>query len=700
MKKFFSLIAVAILTILCVQATPISQQEAATVCHHFLLQKNVNGFTQSTDFQYYKTEFYQGTAYCHIFKCNPVGFVVISASDHFDPIICYSFESDYQPNAAFDFAMDKYAKMVTYCEKNDHDFTAEVPARWQRYLDSNFSAEPMRGIPVVGPLVLSKWNQDMYFNTYCPWDIHASYGCDGRVYTGCVSTAMGQVMNYHGHPYSGLLGSSYIAGPYGRYTVKFFEQTYNYNAMPNRPVSYANEMAKLIHHCGVAVQMGYTTQGSGAQSVSAADAMKRHFKYDSATINYRAAYDTSISYWHNALKSELNLRRPLYYAANDGQGGHAFVVDGYDEDDKFHVNWGWGGSSDGYFTISDNNPYDMCGYIYDAEIIRFAYPMTDAPGVITGTNRLDASCGTFYSNMPTIDYAPNMDTRWLLSAPDANKYVLHFDRFNTEQDADIVTIYNGGTVESGVYASFCGSTIPGDVTINADEVLVTFTTDGQNQYPGFQVSYNATTAAPYCNDVTITTPGPTTITDGSGDAHYRNNTVCNWNINVPNMSRCYFSFPQIELGSGDFIEIYDKTTTPATLLERIDNQNFPSQDVLSYSKGKMAVRFVADNWDVNNGFTMTIESVTGVNDYAGVNELNVYPNPVSDVLNVNFVTADAENIGIAIVDMNGKIVEKRNYQHLGGLFKESLNVSELADGIYFLRIQTAQGTTMEKFIRQ
>lgn len=699
MKKLFTLIAAVMLTIVAVHATPISQQEASTVCRNFLLQKNVNGYTQSVDFQYYKTEFYEGTAYCHIFRCNPVGFVVISASDHFDPIICYSFESDYQPNAAFDFAMDKYAKMVTYCEKNDRDFTADVPGRWQNYLTDNFQVEPMRGT-AVAPLVLSKWNQDMFFNTYCPWDIHANYGCDGRVYTGCVSTAMGQVMNYHGHPYTGLGGSSYIPAPYGRYTVKFFEQTYNYNAMPNHPSAYANEMAKLIHHCGVAVQMGYTTQGSGAHSVNAADAMKNHFKYDSAMINYRAMYDTAISNWHNALKSELDLRRPLYYAANDGNGGHAFVVDGYDENGKFHVNWGWGGSSDGYFTISDNNPSDMCGFIYDAEIIRFVYPMTDAPGVITGTNVLDAATGTFYSNMPTIDYAPNMETQWLLAAPDASKYVLHFDRFSTEANADFITIYNGETVASGIAASFCGSTVPGDVTVNSDKVLVVFTSDAQNQYPGFQISYTATTAAQYCQDQTITTPGPVTITDGSGDNQYRNNSVCTWNINVPNMSRCYFSFPQIELGSGDFIEIYDKGTTPATLLERIDNNNFPTSDVLTYDKNKMSVRFVADNWSVGNGFTMTIESVTAVNDYAGVSDLSVFPNPASDVLNVNFLTTNAENVSLQIVDMSGKMIENRNYQHIGGLFEETLNVNDLAKGIYFLKIQTEQGTTMQKFIRQ
>ena len=695
MKKTFTFFAALLMLVVSMQAHPVTQEQAATVCRNFLAQKQANHAVESTEFQYLKTAFHNGEAYAYIFRCLPVGYVAISASDHFDPVVCYSFESDFLSNPGFDFAMEAYGNIITYQERIGKDFTDEVAARWQHYLAADFSAEPTRAV-VVSPLITTKWNQGLYFNTYCPWDIH---GDDGRVVTGCVATAMSQVMNYHGHPYTGLGGSSYIPQPYGRQTVRFFEQTYNYNAMPKVPSGYSNEMAKLLYHCGVAVQMGYSAGGSGAHSVTAAEAMRRHFKYDSAWICPRHLYD-SIHEWHNALKTELDLRRPIYYSANNGQGGHAFVVDGYDEDSKFHVNWGWGGSGDSYFTISDNNPSDMMSYIYNAEAIRLAIPVTDAPGACHGSYRIDAANGTFYSGMPTRNYDPDTECQWMIAAPEASRYTFHFDRFETEENNDVLTIYNGPSVSDGVAGSFSGSTIPSNVTVNADSVLVTFTTDGQNQYKGFQISYNTITASQYCSDATINSAGPTTITDGSGDNPYRNNTVCTWTINVPNMSHCYFSFPQLEFGSGDFVEIYNATTTPATLLHRFDNQNYPESDVLSFNYGKMKVRFVADNWDVDNGFAITVEPVTAVNDYAGVSELRIYPNPVSNVLNINFFSEKSQPVTCTITDMSGRTVKSIQYQHNGGLFEEKMEVNELAKGIYMLRIQTDEGCSVEKFIHE
>ena len=280
MKKTLSFFAALLLMSLTLSAAQVTQEQATTVCRHFLMQKQANHNVENIDFQYLKTSFHNGEAFAYVFRCMPVGFVVISASDHFDPVVCYSFESDYLSNAGFDFAMGAYGNIITYHERMGKDFNDGVASRWQHYLNPAFTAEPTRDV-VVPALLTTRWNQGTYFNTYCPYDIH---GDDGRVVTGCVATAMSQVMNYHGHPYSGLGGSSYVPQPYPRLTVKFYEQTYNYNAMPNVPGGYSNEMAKLMLHCGVAVQMGYSAGGSGAHSVTAAEAMRRHFKYDSARV--------------------------------------------------------------------------------------------------------------------------------------------------------------------------------------------------------------------------------------------------------------------------------------------------------------------------------------------------------------------------------------------------------------------------------
>ena len=694
MKKI-TLLFTALLMITMAVAAPVSKENATLVCKNFLTYKSANGTAIPGEMKFYKTEYFNQMPVYHVFTIGNSGFVVVSASDRFEPIVAYSFESFYTSNPSFDFAMDAYAHWIFDCESKDKDFRSNVPERWQYWAAPDFSPKPTRAV-VVEPLVTSKWNQMRFFDTYCPYDENWRARC----VTGCVATAMSQVMNYYSHPLRGKSGTSYVPGIYDRITIYFRDQTYNFNAMPNSPTNYANEMAKLLYHCGVSVQMGYTPSGSGANSVEAVDALKSFFKYDaSAWLCPRALFDMdSIQQWHNVLKSELDLRRPLYYSANDGQGGHAFVVDGYDDQNLFHVNWGWGGASDGYFTISDNNPSDMNGYIYDADIIRSCFPGQEAPTPCTGFTRIDASTGRFNSGLPTANYSPNSDCSWLLAAPEASKYVLHFDRLNTEAGADFVNIYNGPTEQSGLALQIAGNNIPPDVTVIADSVLVTFTSDAQNEYSGFQISFTAQTATPYCsNSVNITTDGVTVIEDGSGDAPYRNNTVCEWNITTPDMHHFYLSFTDLELGRGDYVEVYNSTSNPPKLYKRFDVNNWPSPvETCNFGKGR--ILFVADNWDVDGGFRMTCQTVTSVNDYAGLSNLNIYPNPANDLLNVEFVKDQAGDIRCQLVDMNGKMLMNQSYPHEGGLFSKSINVSNYATGIYFLRIQTAEGTTVEKVI--
>lgn len=702
MKKLF--LFVILCAVATVFATPVTKDEAATVCRNFLAQKVANGQISDADFYYYKTEFWDNTPVYHIFKMAGTGFVTIAASDHFEPVISYSFESDYLPNPASTFIMEAYSRWIVECEKENVSYKG-VAEKWQKYLSEDFVAEPSRS-GSVGPLVTTKWNQDTYFNTYCPWD---SRGPDQHVYTGCVATAMAQVMNYHGHPYTGLLGSSYIPDPaYGRLTVYFRDYHYYFGANPNVPTGYSNEMAKLIYHCGVSVQMGYTPFGSGAHSVSAMEALSRYFKYDSARLVPRGLFD-NLEGWYHAMKIDLDRRCPLYYSANDGTGGHAFILDGYDEDDKFHINWGWGGYSDGYYVVVDNfiedeeqNPGHHMGYILDADCGRFVFPVTDAPGACTGHQRNTASTGTIRSGEPTKLYAANADCSWMLAAPEVSRYNLKFDRLETEENVDIVTIYNGPTVESGIAGTYSGTTVPtGMISINADSVLVTFTSNGENQMHGFQISYSTVGTNQYCPaSQDITSEGIFEISDGSGDAPYRNNSICTWNIKPTGMHRCYFSFPMLRFGEGDFVEIYDATTTPNTLLYRYDNRNYPAQDVLTLQYGKLKVRFVADNWDVNDGFLMTVQTVTAVNDYSGISDLKVFPNPATDQLNINFVVENGTSINCKILDVTGKLLYNKQMESEGGLVEQSVNVSDFAKGIYFLRIETSKGTTIEKFVKE
>ncbi|MCX6308025.1 MAG: C10 family peptidase, partial [Bacteroidia bacterium] len=167
---------------------------------------------------------------------------------------------------------------------------------------------------------------------------------------------MAQIMKYHRWPVTGIGTHSYTDANYGNQSVDFSKTTYNWDNMLGSYTSGGTSdqnsaVATLIYQCGVAVDMAYSTTSSSSFSSKAAEALVNHFGYDTEIQRYERPYYTS-SEWNNLIKKELNNARPVYFSANSDAGGHAFVCDGYDSNSLFHINWGWGGSSNGYFELS------------------------------------------------------------------------------------------------------------------------------------------------------------------------------------------------------------------------------------------------------------------------------------------------------------------------------------------------------------
>src|SRR5574344_318312 len=184
MKKTTFLLFCAFVMSWTLSARSVENNEATIVCRNFLTAKNVNPICTLV-----KTEYKDNIPVYHIFQTEKQGFVIISASDFFDPIVAYSFESDFVSNPAVDFTMDIYAKLIAYCEKNQVAYTDEVAERWHYYLENDFTPQLNRAV-VVTPLLSTNWNQDKFHNTYCPWDVQAGSGYDYRVPAGCVAIAI------------------------------------------------------------------------------------------------------------------------------------------------------------------------------------------------------------------------------------------------------------------------------------------------------------------------------------------------------------------------------------------------------------------------------------------------------------------------------------------------------------------------------
>ena len=220
----------------------------------------------------------------------------------------------------------------------------------------------------VGPLLTTTWNQAPYYNDLCPEHANAYY-YGGRCPSGCVATAMAQVMKYWEHPTTGYGRHAYMCQVASDSLVaEFGETTYDWDNMPNALTGSSSDaqveaVATLMYHCGVAVEMDYNYYASGAQvsttsiyfDPSAMTALVEHFKY-APTIKSVSRNDFGSAAWDSVLRTELDASRPILFSGESATAGHAFVCDGYDDDNFFHINWGWGGVYDGYFPMGGLDP--------------------------------------------------------------------------------------------------------------------------------------------------------------------------------------------------------------------------------------------------------------------------------------------------------------------------------------------------------
>jgi hypothetical protein len=187
--------------------------------------------------------------------------------------------------------------------------------------------------------------------------------CPGGSASGCVPTAMSQIMKYWNYPTKGSGLYSYNHTTYGTLSANFGNTTYQWASMPNIVSSSNSAVATIMYHAGVSIRANYSTSGTGAYVISALSpytncaeyAFKTYFGYKSTLQGVQRSSYTDAN-WITLLKNELNASRPILYAGYGDGGGHAFIFDGYDNSNYFHVNWGWGGYYDGYFSVNSLDP--------------------------------------------------------------------------------------------------------------------------------------------------------------------------------------------------------------------------------------------------------------------------------------------------------------------------------------------------------
>ena len=368
MKKLFLLVGFLALTLTSVIAGPVDQQKAQQLGSRFLgttaaaqrgadVQLNLVSVTFSRS----------GTDFYAFNVRGGNGFVIVAGDDRVKPILAYSTTGSYNPqdvSEGFAYMLNSYREEIHYVREHNLSATPDIIAEWDAVMESGQINPGRTARAVVGPLCQTIWNQNFPYNSQCPEDPE---GSGGYVYAGCVATAMGQAMKFWDYPERGTGSHTYYPEGYASQTANFGETDYHFELMPLALDSTSTEedyfyIAQFLHHCGIAVDMQYSGHGSGAYSFDVITALNNYFGYtcddDLPTLSFWGFNWYTNEQWAQMLKDGgLDENLPLYYSGSDdnGAGGHAFVCDGYDENDYFHFNWGWSGRDDAWCPIGALN---------------------------------------------------------------------------------------------------------------------------------------------------------------------------------------------------------------------------------------------------------------------------------------------------------------------------------------------------------
>ena len=394
MKKYLmSLLALA-LGMGMVQANPVSVSQAKYVGQQFV-QANFEQSRQINDLTLvYTGTSTRGDACFYVFNVGNEGHVIVSADDFYRPIVAYSNEGIFDAdniNPALGYMLDQV--IANRSGKLTGKASPKVAAEWQSVLNTG-KLISRNGGKGVDYLVKTKWNQSPApYNSMCP-DDPQSPNSGYHAYVGCVATAMSQIMKYWNHPAQGQGTYSYNHPKYGMQSANFGATTYDWDNMlnvytgSNYSPEQGNAVATLCYHCGVSVNMNYggdIEEGSGANTESVPVAIRSYFRYATQASVVNRSND--LNAWMNKLKESFDMGWPLYYAGVESGSpyGHAFICDGYNDNDYFHFNWGWGGSGDNWFLINEID-YDAQNKIVDNFVPQEIYNNTaQAPTNLTVT---------------------------------------------------------------------------------------------------------------------------------------------------------------------------------------------------------------------------------------------------------------------------------------------------------------------------
>lgn len=350
MRKILLLFSLFLMTLVA-WGEPIDRNEALKQANAFLSSKGIP-VRQSLNMAYAQPgKAAEAHSLYYVFNVgNGKGFVIVAGDDAVTPILAYADRGDFSEREMAPAAkamLESYAQQIEMIQQNP-----------------SLAVAASTSYAAIAPMVETQWNQMEPYNYMCP----IIRGEAVRSVTGCVATAMAQIIYYHKHPVEQTkaipayeLSSRYVIPGADPVTLNWDAMQLTYTGSEAEDDPSALAVAQLMVLCGKSVKMSYSSSASGAASESVPAALKEYFDYDGAAhMVYRDEYANAD--WEKMIYDELAAKRPVYLSGTSVSGtsavGHAFVCDGYDGEGLFHINWGWGGMSDGFFRLTLLNPDD------------------------------------------------------------------------------------------------------------------------------------------------------------------------------------------------------------------------------------------------------------------------------------------------------------------------------------------------------
>ncbi len=648
------LLAAAVLMLGTAAAAPVNPKRAARVAQNFYA--SLSGAKGNTTLTATPAEWlYKGI---YLFAAAEGGFVLVAADDAVRPILGYSLTGTLDPTdmpPALQQWLHAYQQEIDAVANSQFSNLNSQFPEWYA-LENNLM--PKDGDTTgVAPLLTTYWDQTYPYNGYCP----------GGSATGCAATAQAQVMNFWQYPAFGMGSHSYTHASYGEQKADFGHTLYDWANMParanyNSPMEQKEAVATLMYHCGVSLEMQYDPNGSAAAGLAGIEgipsidnSLKDYFGYSAEMrVVHRGFYTKD--QWRDMLIAELDLGHPIVYTGSGDAGGHGFVCDGYDSRGYMHFNFGWSGRGDGFFpvdsispgvggvggngtyTFNDNNAA-LLGLVPD-----YRMRVSDTLFSISRDGGEDT---LLFCINDTVDapWSMTCDADWVLFAEN------HFDR--------------AGKIFFQVRENNSGQ---------ERTAVITFTQgNGQCTVRVVQNAYSEEEMCPV-----------TVVMECSHGESWQGGAF----LSLQSASGYVYGTARLEQGTKDSVDIL---VAPSDVYA-VWHKGGGTDRYVSYTvKNRHGEALVSVRNAYRNSGTHRMEwpcAHLGIEEAAGEDAVRLYPNPVSDVLNIQ-----AERLHkVELMDMSGRCIMT--------VSEPRMDLGRLPVGAYFVRVVTADGVTVKRIVKK